>query len=285
MAKLSMLLLAALAATADARTLAPAASKALTLRGGSLSGVSLCAAATPAPARSKKAMYVLGANAFVSTAYGVLSTLKPNAMLAIFGVTETLGFMSPAFGVAQYLGGLHLAVAFRCLGAFGVPGFPSRDTKEALQDMCALHTIAAGIAGFRRTFLATPTRTPTPAVPPRPVARASAHRASHVLCRLVSRVSIRRVQGLVEPRRRLGDHGGPRVLGAEGLGLVRRAIRAQVRCGVEPPCSMEARPSTSKIEVTPGVRERRRPDRSTDRTRAWSSLVFFLWGLRHLGRC
>merc|ERR1719460_750889 len=32
-------------------------------------------------------------------------------MLAIYGVTTTLEFMSPAYGVCQYLGGMYIAVA------------------------------------------------------------------------------------------------------------------------------------------------------------------------------
>ena len=127
------------------------ATKALALRGGALPSVSLCAAAPAATAsRSKKALFVLGANALVSTAYGVLATCQPNAMLAIFGVTETLDFMSPAFGVCQYLGGMHVFVALRCLAALGTPGLPSRDTKETLQEMCTFHSIAGVVAGFRQ---------------------------------------------------------------------------------------------------------------------------------------
>lgn len=147
----------ALVASSSASMLAPtahptsAAAKVLALRGGAVSGVSLCAAApTATSSRSKKAAIVLGVNAFVSTAYGILGTCQPNAMLAIFGVTETIAFMSPAFGVAQYLGGMHLAVALRCFGALGVPGLPERPAQEALQEMCALHTIAGVVAGIRQ---------------------------------------------------------------------------------------------------------------------------------------
>lgn len=147
------LVLAALAAT-EARTLAPgpaSISKTLALRGGAMHSVSLCAAAPAAkPTRSKKVTIALGLNTFTSVAYGFLATLQPNAMLAIYGVTGTLDFMSPAFGVTQFLGGMHLAVAVQCLGAFGFPGLPARDTKTTLQDMCALHSIASVVAGFRQ---------------------------------------------------------------------------------------------------------------------------------------
>ena len=148
------LLFTALAAS-EARTLAPrppSATKALELRGGAISGVSLCAAAAPAaaPSRTTKANIALGLNTFCSVTYGLLATLQPNAMLAIYGVTGTLDFMNPAFGVTQFLGGMHLAVAVRCLGTFGVPGLPKRDTKTTLQDMCALHGLAGVVAGFRQ---------------------------------------------------------------------------------------------------------------------------------------
>jgi len=71
-------------------------------------------------------------------------------MLAIYGVSGTLDFMSPAYGVCQYLGGMHIAVALRCFAALGAPGFPARNQKEALGDMCKLHTVAGLIAGFRQ---------------------------------------------------------------------------------------------------------------------------------------
>ena len=93
---------------------------------------------------------MLGANAVVSTAYGILSISNPNAMLAIYGVAEPLAFMSPAFGVCQYLGGLYVAIACRCWGALGVPGFAKRDPKETLEGMCTWHTIAGLIAGYRQ---------------------------------------------------------------------------------------------------------------------------------------
>ena len=93
---------------------------------------------------------MLGLNAATSVMYGILATCQPSTMLSIFGVTESLTFMSPAFGVCQYLGGLHIAVALRCLGALGVPLLPARDTTQVLQDQCALHTVAGLIAGFRQ---------------------------------------------------------------------------------------------------------------------------------------
>ena len=134
-----------------ATSLAPArplsAAKALALRGGAVPSVSLCAAASP---RSKKATFVLGANALVSTAYGILATCKPNAMLAIYGVASKIDFMSPAYGVCQYLGGMHIVVALRCFAALGFPGFPERDPKETLEGMFALHTVAGLVAGFRQ---------------------------------------------------------------------------------------------------------------------------------------
>ena len=99
---------------------------------------------------SKKATVALGLNAGVSVAYGILATCNPNAMLAIYGVTGALDFMSPAFGVCQYLGGMHIAVALRCLATIGVPGLPKRDTKETLEGMTALHTVAGCIAAFRQ---------------------------------------------------------------------------------------------------------------------------------------
>lgn len=137
-----------LVSTAAARSTTPLAAKdaVLNLRGG--------AAPLVAAAPSRKATAVLGANALVSTAYGILSTCNPNAMLAIYGVTTTLDFMSPAYGVCQYLGGMYIAVAFRCLSALGAPGFPARDVKETLGDMCALHTVAGLVAGFVRIVAA-----------------------------------------------------------------------------------------------------------------------------------
>ena len=140
--------------SSDAATLAPrrpaAVSKALALRGGAVSGVSLCAAAPVASSKPKKAAVVLGVNAFVSTAYGILGIAAPNAMLAIFGVTGVLDFMNPAFGVCQYLGAMHLANALRCFGALGMPVVPATDTKETLQGLCAFHTLQGLVAGFRQ---------------------------------------------------------------------------------------------------------------------------------------
>ena len=147
--------IAALASSSDAVSLAAPAQqtsavKALTLRGGALPGASLSAATPAASSSSRKATYVLGANALVSTAYGILSTVSPNAMLGIYGVTTKLDFMSPAYGVCQYLGGMHIVVALRCFCALGFRGFPARDQKETLNAMCTLHTVAGLVAGFRQ---------------------------------------------------------------------------------------------------------------------------------------
>ena len=147
----------AIVALSDARSFPPtrppasgALAKTLSLRGGA-AAPPLIAASPAAPAtRSKKATVALGLNAGVSVAYGILATCNPNAMLAIYGVTGALDFMSPAFGVCQYLGGMHIAVALRCLATIGVPGLPKRDAKETLEGMTALHTVAGCIAAFRQ---------------------------------------------------------------------------------------------------------------------------------------
>ena len=60
-----------------------------------------------------------------------------------------MSFLAPTHGVAQYTGALHLVMGARCLGAIGVPGFPSRDRKECLQDIAIYHGAAAAIALYR----------------------------------------------------------------------------------------------------------------------------------------
>jgi len=149
------MLIACLLASAAASSLTPdlrpkSVDRALMLRGGAALPSASLFAASPTSSKSRKATFALGANALVSTAYGILSISNPNAMLSIYGVTTKLDFMSPAFGVCQYLGGMYLAVALRCFAALGVPGLPARDVQETLQGMAAWHAIAGAVAGFRQ---------------------------------------------------------------------------------------------------------------------------------------
>ena len=98
-----------------------------------------------------KSKAALTLNGLVSSVYGIGGTLSPNFVLAIYGAKEKLTFFTPAYGLAQFLGGVHIMVAARCFGALGVlPGvLPSRDPKEALGDMCIYHSVAAAIAAAR----------------------------------------------------------------------------------------------------------------------------------------
>ena len=89
-------------------------------------------------------------NCFISAAYGLMGIAMPKAILAIYGHPGDLDFMDPAHGVAQYLGGLHLFVAWNCLSALGkLPFLPARDKRATLEAMFVLHALAAAVAGYR----------------------------------------------------------------------------------------------------------------------------------------
>ena len=128
-----------LLATADVAALTtprarPAAAKALSLRGGAVT----------------KQEFALGLNAFVSAAYGVGFTLAPAQVLKIYGSTAPIDFLSPAHACAQFLGAVHVMIAYRCLSALGsVQALPPRDRKECLADQCVYHSAAAAVAAYR----------------------------------------------------------------------------------------------------------------------------------------
>eukprot|EP00316_Scyphosphaera_apsteinii_P017136 CAMPEP_0119300868 /NCGR_PEP_ID=MMETSP1333-20130426/2750_1 /TAXON_ID=418940 /ORGANISM="Scyphosphaera apsteinii, Strain RCC1455" /LENGTH=189 /DNA_ID=CAMNT_0007302783 /DNA_START=166 /DNA_END=735 /DNA_ORIENTATION=- len=96
-----------------------------------------------------KSDVALGINAFTSTAYGLGFLFTPAKVLTLYGAGGALDFLNPVHGVAQFMGGLQLAVAVRCFGALGVTGFPTRGAQETLQDMCVVHSLAAVISAYR----------------------------------------------------------------------------------------------------------------------------------------
>jgi len=96
-----------------------------------------------------KSQAVLGVNAFISSVYGAGCLLDPSKILAIYGSTEKIVFLHPAHGMSQYLGGLHLTIALRCLSALGVGCLPKRDAKLVLQEQAVVHAAMAAVAGYR----------------------------------------------------------------------------------------------------------------------------------------
>ena len=114
-------------------------------------------AAQPTAVRSALALrggakgdFALGLNAVVSAAYGIGFTLAPAQVLKIYGSTAPVEFLSPAHACAQFLGAVHVMIAYRCLSAMGtVKALPSRDRKECLGDQCVYHSAAAAVAAYR----------------------------------------------------------------------------------------------------------------------------------------
>jgi len=118
----------------------------IALRGGPSSSV----LALRGGGRPSKSDVTLFLNAVISGAYGLGCTLAPSKVVAIYGATEKIGFLHPAHGISQYLGGVQLVFALRCASALGMVGFlPPHGKAETLQDQALLHTAMAVIAGYR----------------------------------------------------------------------------------------------------------------------------------------
>ncbi len=96
---------------------------------------------------------VLGLLLVVHAAYGIMGTLSPKTLLGIFDwsgeASRTLEFLAPAHGLAMYLGGLHLALAWLCLCALGVRGLPIREPKVALEVLTTVHGLATLVGVYR----------------------------------------------------------------------------------------------------------------------------------------
>jgi len=114
---------------------------------------------------------VLVLNLGVHLGYGLMGTLQPQALLTMYDWSgedaRELEFLSPAHGLAQFLGSLQLFLAWIDLCALGCPGLPSRDLHRTLVDLTAVHSLAAAVGAYRavkglRYSLAQAATTPLP---------------------------------------------------------------------------------------------------------------------------
>jgi len=130
----------------------------LALRGGAThpaSGGAALGTALALRGGASQSQLVLGLNLCVHLGYGLVGTCRPQALLTMYDWSgedaRELEFLSPAHGLAQFLGSLQLFLAWLDLCALGwLPALaPRRDLHRTLVDLTAVHSFAAAVGAYR----------------------------------------------------------------------------------------------------------------------------------------